>query len=277
MREVFRETRNQGKPDHHAGPPLQTSFGLCLALALTGCLSSQTQQLAQAPDSPGDAGVLNVADAAIAGNDPQMALQVSQWVLASDPHNLQALYHEAASYYAMNRWEDAIAAYQLALKIAPTSSQAETGIGRCLLQRDAAPAALTFEKAVRDDPRNAAAQNDLGIALDLQGNYTGAIGPYQQALLLAPGVIATEVNLGLSLALAGKAQEALQYLGPLATSPEATPKIREDYAVALLAAARRDEARQLLSIDLPPDQAQALLADFSNVLATRAPASPPGP
>jgi Flp pilus assembly protein TadD len=248
---------------------LRAGAGLCLAFALTGCLSSHTAPLAQASSSGSDPGVLNVADAAIAGNDPQMALQVSQSVLANNPNNVQALYHEAASYYAMNRCEDAIAAYRLALKSDPTSSEAETGIGRCLLQRDAAAAALTFERAVQDDPRNAAAQNDLGIALDLQGNYAGAIGPYKQSLLLAPGVISTEVNLGLSLALAGDGQDALQYLGPLATSPEATPKIREDYAMALLAAGRRDEARQVLSVDLPPDQAKRLLAAFTNVLAKK--------
>jgi Flp pilus assembly protein TadD len=245
---------------------LHAGAGLCLALALAGCHPSQTAQLAQ-ESAPHDAGVLNVADAAIAGNDPQMALQVSQSVLASDPHNIQALYHEAASYYALNRCEDAIAAYRLALKIDPASSPAETGIGRCLLQRDAATAALAFTKAVQDDPKNAAAQNDLGIALDLQGNYAGATAPYKQALLLAPGVTATEVNLGLSLALAGNGQEALQYLGPLATSTEATPKIREDYAVALLATGRRDEAKQVLSVDLTPDQARALLDGFSDILA----------
>jgi Flp pilus assembly protein TadD len=254
------------------GKALKTFTSLALALSLTGCLSSQTPQLAQARSSDNSVGVLNVADAAIAGNNPQMALQVSQSVLTNDPHNIQALYHEAAAYYVMNRCEDAIAAYQQALKLNPTSSEAETGIGRCLLQRNAAAAELTFAKALQDDPRNAAAENDLGVARDLQGNYAGAIGPYQQALLLAPGVISTEVNLGLSLALSGNGRDALRYLGPLATSPEATPKIREDYAAALVAAGRQNEARQVLSIDLPPDQAQALLATFANVIAHPVPA-----
>ena len=92
---------------------LKTVAGLSLALTLTGCLSAQTAQMAPAQDN-GSIGVLNVADAAIAGNDPQMALQVSQSVLASDPHDVQALYHEGAAYYAMNRCEDVIAAYQQA-------------------------------------------------------------------------------------------------------------------------------------------------------------------
>ncbi len=255
----------------------RAGFGV-LALALAGCTTSQhAPSAAQAADAANTVGVLNVADAAIAGNDPQMALRVSQAVLESDPHNLQALYHEAEAYYAVNRCEDAIAAYQQALQIAPTSSTAETGIGRCLLQRNAAEAEQAFAKAVQDDPRNAAAQNDLGVALDLQGNYAGAAGPYQQALLLAPGVTATEVNLGMSLALSGDGADALQYLGPLATGAEATPKIRADYAVALLAAGRRDEALQVLNIDLPPDQANKLLATIADVIANHPAPPPPAP
>jgi Flp pilus assembly protein TadD len=236
------------------------------AIGIAGCTRQNT---APGMDANGDAGagVLNVADAAIAGNDPAMALQVSQSVLASDPGNLQALYHEAAAYYVVGRCEDAIAAYRLALRIDATSTQAETGIGRCLLQHDAAAAEAAFTAAVRDDPGNAAALNDLGIARDLQGNYAGATQPYQQALLIAPGALATEVDLGMSLALSGDGADALLYLGPLATGTEATPKIREDYAAALLAAGRTSEARQVLAVDLPPDQVSVMMTDFSNAIA----------
>jgi Flp pilus assembly protein TadD len=211
---------------------------------------------------------MNVADAAIAGGNPDMALKISQTILASDPTNLDALFHEAAAYYAVGRCEDAIAAYKLALGIDPHSSLAQTGIGRCLLKHDAPAAEQAFAAAVQDDPHNAAALNDLGIARDLQGNYAGATEPYQQSLLVQPGILATEVNLGLSLALSGNAAAALEFLGPLATGTQANPKIREDYAIALLAAGRRDEATQVLSIDLPPDQVNQLLSTIAQMLAT---------
>jgi Flp pilus assembly protein TadD len=220
------------------------------------------------PSGGDPASVLNVADAAIAGNDPGMALKVSQSVLADDPKNLDALFHEGAAYYAMGRCEDAIAAFKVALTINPKSSAAETGIGRCLLKQNAAEAELTFRAAVQDDASNAAALNDLGISLDLQGKYAAATQPYQQALLLQPGTLATEVNLGMSEALSGDSADALQYLGPLATGQDATPKIREDYATALVAAGRMDEARQILSIDLAPDQVTALLSDLSGAIDT---------
>ncbi len=229
-------------------------------LSLPGCAP-------MAPTPVAGADTLNVADAALASGNADMALSVAQSVLAQDPNNLQALYHEGAAYYALNRCEDAIASYTVALGLDPQSSAAETGIGRCLLRRNAIEAEQAFAAAVADDPTNAAALNDLGIARDLRGNFASAEQPYEKALLLAPGTLATEVNLGLSLALADDAADALQYLGPLATGENATPKIREDYATALIAAGRLNAARQILAIDLPPDRLDQALSMLATLIS----------
>jgi Flp pilus assembly protein TadD len=222
-----------------------------------------------------------VADAAIAGGDPQMALSVSQSVLATDPGNVDALVHEGDAYYALGRCASAEASYQLALKGDPKSSKAETGMGRCLLKVAPSSAEVAFLAATQDDPGNADALNDLGVARDMQGNFAGAVVPYQQALLADPSLMGAEVNIGLSLALSGQGPEALQYLGPLATGPDATPKIREDYAVALVSTGRNDEARQILTIDLPPGQVDQALAGYqalvSNAIANPPPQPPPPP
>ncbi len=205
-----------------------------------------------------------------------MALSVSQSVLNTDPGNVDALIHEGDAYYALGRCPAAQAAYALALKGDPKSAAAETGLGRCLLKTDPAAAEAALLRAVQDDPGNAAAFNDLGIARDLQGNFAGAVNPYQQALLAQPGMTAAEINLGLSLALSGHGAEALQYLGPLATGQGATPKIREDYAAALIAAGRPDDARQVLDVDLPPDQVQQAMDGFNAVIAAAQPPLPQG-
>jgi Flp pilus assembly protein TadD len=247
---------------------------LLIILLVSGMASCAQPGLNQATTAPGP-NTLNVADAAIAGGDPAMALSVSQAVLQSDPNNLDALIHEGDAYYALQRCPDAIAAYTLALNFDPNSSEAETGLGRCEIKTDPKAAELALMRAIRDDPQNAAALNDLGIARDLQGNFAGAIGPYQQALLASPGLTAVEVNLGLSLALSGNGAEALQYLGPLAMSPDATPKIRQNYAAALVASGRDADARQVLNIDLPPDQVNRVLAGFTAVIANAQPVMPP--
>jgi Flp pilus assembly protein TadD len=220
---------------------------------------------------------LNVADAAIAGGNPDMALSVSQSVLQADPNNVDALEHEGDAYYALGRCPASEAAYRLALVQAPKATAAETGLGRCLLKTDPPSAEAAFEAATQDDPGNADAWNDLGIARDLQGNFAGAVDPYQKALVAEPSLTAAEVNLGLSLALSGNGAQALQYLGPLATGQNATPKIREDYAAALVASGRDSEARQVLAVDLPPDQVDAAMSGFSSVIAQaqEAPLPPP--
>ncbi|MBU6448157.1 MAG: SPOR domain-containing protein [Rhodospirillales bacterium] len=220
-----------------------------------------------------------MADAAISGGDPNMALSISQSVLKEDPDNVDALVHEGDAYYALDRCLPAQAAYQTALRYDAKSSPAETGVGRCLLKSDPAGAEQAFLAAVAADPGNAAAWSDIGVARDLQGNFQGAVQPYQQSILINPGSVATVVNLGLSLALSGHGAEALQYLGPLATGQGATPKIREDYAAALIAVGDDEKARTVLAIDLPPDQVQQAMDGFSALIANSIanPAPPPAP
>jgi Flp pilus assembly protein TadD len=253
---------------------------LAAVLALTACAQNKAdgpQVNTAAPNGSIGTNTLNVADAAIAGGDPNMALSVSQSILATDPNNVDALVHEGDAYYALDRCPAAEAAFQLALKYDAQSSLAEVGLGRCLLKVDPHAAEQAFEAAVQADPGNANALNDLGIARDLQGNFAGAVDPYQRALLANPALTAAEVNLGLSLALSGHGEEALQYLGPLAYGQGATPKIREDYAAALVATGRDDEARQVLAVDLPPDDVTKAMDGFSALIASSIQSPPPPP
>ena len=263
-------------------PNLQSGLAfvaLAASLAVTGCAARNTagsSAVGPAPSGSIGPNTLNVADAAIAGGDPNMALSVSQSILSNDPNNVDALVHEGEAYYALDRCPASEASFQVALKYAPKSAAAETGLGRCLLKVDPVRAEAAFLAATQDDPGNAASFNDLGIARDLQDNFAGAASAYQQALMDDPGSDATAVNLGLSLALSGQGNEALQYLGPLATGAGATPKIREDYAVALLAAGRADEARQILAVDMPPDQIDSAMEGYQTLIG-QAITSPPPP
>jgi Flp pilus assembly protein TadD len=245
------------------------------ALLLAGC--AQNHQAAVSPVGPD---TLSVSDATVVNGDPNGILGFSQAALSRDPDNVAALEQEGNSDYALGRYGDAIAAYQLALKQNSTATSAQIGLGRALLKSDPHAAELAFEQAVQDDPGNAAALNDLGIARDLQGNFAGAVDPYKRALQADPALTAAAVNLGMSLALSGNGPEAMQYLGPLANSQSATPKIREDYAAALVASGRSDEARGVLGVDLPPDDVVSAMSGFSTVISqaqAQANAPPPAP
>ena len=255
----------------------RAGFWLFASLLLAGCAQTQATTAPTPVSSAVGPDTLNVADAAIAGGDPNMALSISQSVLATDAGNVDALVHEGDAYYALDRCPPAEAAYELALQHDAKATAAETGLGRCLLKTDPRAADAAFSSAVQDDSGNAAAWNDIGIARDLEGNFAGAVNPYQQALLANPAMTAAEVNLGLSLALSGNGPEALQYLGPLATGQDSTPKIREDYAAALVADGRPDEARQVLAVDLPPDQVNRAMDGYSALIAQSLQPPPPLP
>ena len=94
-----------------------------LLVWLTGCGSSP-----QAPTTSAvGPGTLNVADAAIAGGDPTLALSITQSVLAEDPGNVDALVHEGDAYYSLGRCPASAAAYRLALRGDAKYAAAETG------------------------------------------------------------------------------------------------------------------------------------------------------
>jgi Flp pilus assembly protein TadD len=48
-------------------------------------------------------------------------------------------------------------------------------------------ARFRFERAVKADPQNAAALNDLAVALEQMGDFAGARQAYEKALELKPG------------------------------------------------------------------------------------------
>ena len=80
-------------------------------------------------------------------------------------------------------------------------------------------AEIAFRKAIERAPKDAAALNNLGIALDLQDRHDEAQAAYQAALTRRPSMTAAQVNLGLSLALAGATDRAVAILQPLASDP----------------------------------------------------------
>jgi Flp pilus assembly protein TadD len=205
---------------------------------------------------------LSVADAALAGNAPDLALHVTQAVLAKDPINADALSRQGDAYFALGQIDQAQGSYRRALALRPSLVAAELGLGRIELTRDPAAAATLFGQVIAVDPRNFAALNDLGIARDLEGRHAEAQAVYRQAMAIMPADVAAQVNLGLSLALSGNSAEAIDILRPLAIRPDATPRVRHDYAVALAIGGNIADAEQILRADMSADQAAEAIRGY---------------
>ena len=240
----------------------RTSAILLLSLSfLAGCAGKPPEQIKIG------ASTLNVATTALAGGDPQMALNVTNAVLKDHPRNVDALVDQGDAYYEMHICQKAIPAYNTALSINPHTAGAEIGLGRCLMNSNPKGAVAAFTAATQDNPQDAKAFNDLGIANDEIGEIPQANQAFRQALAIDPTMRAAKVNYGFSLALGGEPQKAQAILGPLAMAPNATPRIRQDYAAALAIGGNMNQAQAVLTQDMSPADAQALITQFQNMAA----------
>lgn len=229
--------------------------GLGLLLLLAACSGGAGGPAAGQPG-------VDVARAALRGGSPQIALQVTQGLLAKHPNDAAALLVQGDALTVLGRYDDAAVDYTAVLKQDPTSVEGHIGLGRLRLATDPAQAEALFLEALQVDPRNTTALNDLGIARDLQGHHAGAQKAYSKALGIDPELHAAQVNLALSLAMSGDSGRAVRLLQPLASEPGASRKLRHDLAAVLAMGGNRKAAARILSADLSPAEIQRALADY---------------
>jgi Flp pilus assembly protein TadD len=225
---------------------------LLLLILLANCSGDQNGSISNR--APG----LDVADVALASGAPDTALRIAQQALAANPRNASALVRAAEAQAALGQRDNAAHSFAQARALAPDDVAASLGLARLELATDPGAAVSELLGLTTRDPRNVAALIDLGIARDLLGHHADAQTAYRLALAIDPGRTAAGINLGLSLALSGDLQQALGILRPIALSPGASPRMRQDLAVALVIAGNDEEAAQVLHADM--DQRQVLAA-----------------
>lgn len=233
-------------------------IGAIVGGLLAGCATGTPQRTAAIGDR-----TLNVARSALAGGNPEMALSVTNAVLKSSPNDPEALIDRGDAYYLLKNCGRASADYQHALRSAPHAAMAELGLGRCAMTQNPRIAAAAFERATRDAPGNAEAFNDLGIAQASESEFGAAAASLRQALALDPSLQAAKINLGLALALGGDPAAGETMLGPLVRGPDASPIIRANYATALTLAGHPDAAAKILLVDMPANEADAMVSQLA--------------
>ena len=109
----------------------------------------------------------------------------------------------------------------------------------------------------------------LGSAYDQNGQFDQARTQYNAALAQKPGELSVLNNLGMSYALQGdlKTAEATLRKASQAAGATSNQRIRQNLALVVGLQGRFDEARQIASADLPPDQVEANLAYLKKMLS----------
>lgn len=108
----------------------------------------------------------------------------------------------------------------------------------------------------------------LGSALDQTGRHAEARDYYNKALAKRPGEIKIHNNMAMSYMLEGKFSRAESILRKASQTNEgrAEPRIRQNLALVVGLQGRFNEARQIASRDLPPEQVEANMAYLKRML-----------
>jgi len=208
-------------------------------------VGSGCSNLRQAMDSPKQPS-LNVAAAALSAGAPELALRVADLAISKRSHDAQALVARGDALYTMGERDMAQAAYRAAVAIDPAAVGGQVGLGRTLAKSDPRSAEAAFLSALKYEPDNVIALNNLGVVCDLQGHSAEAQQAYRHALIVSPQSVDVQVNLGLSFALSGHSEEACQLLRSAAADPSAAQAWRKELISALTLAGDGRWAKQTL-------------------------------
>ena len=205
---------------------------------------------------------LRVGQIELGSGATEGALHIAEGLAAERPDDPGRLILLGQADLALDRLDPAMTAFQSALRSDPGSIDAAFGLARLHLKTDPREALEELRVLSGRVPRDARIQTDLGVAYDLAAEPTAAETAYRRAINLDPSLVSAQVDLGLSLAISGHPSEALAILGPLAEPPDASPRVRQDYAVAASLAGHQDAARTVLTHDLPVQDADAEMVAY---------------
>ncbi|HEY4265278.1 MAG TPA: tetratricopeptide repeat protein [Micropepsaceae bacterium] len=168
------------------------------------------------------------------------------------PDAAAAAYFQGCTLANEGRHQQALAAFERAIAIAPNFAEALTNRGALLLAAKHHQAALqSFDAALAVNPAMMPAWNNRGNALCELGRYDEAIASYNRVLALSPDVFETVLNRSNALIASRRADEAL-------AGYESALKIRPDSADAL-----KGRANALFELKRFDDA----VADYASVLA----------
>ncbi len=189
---------------------------------------------------------LRVAEAAMTGGSPEIAVNVARGILSRDPFNVPAQMMLGNALYALQTFPQAEASFASVLKTQPDNAAAHLGLGRVkLAEGDPRAAEEQFRRAAQQEPR-AETFSNLGVALDMQQHPEAAQVEYRRSLELDPASSATRLNLALSLLASGDRTGARATLQPLLASP-ANGELAANIAAAKRAIESRPDAAPIVS------------------------------
>ena len=133
--------------------------------------------------------------------------------LQANPNGVEAKLGLGQSYLTLGLPDEAAAMFRDVLDKRAGEQTARRGLAMAMISMGQAQLAeRQLEAAVQADPRDYRTLNAYGVVLDMMGRHAEAQARYRQGIELAPDFVALRSNFGLSLAISGQPQEAIDQL-----------------------------------------------------------------
>ena len=255
-----------------------SSLAACTAIWLSGC--AQTGGLLPGVQSRLADDTTTSATAAT-GKSSASELQkaTTYWgdEFAKKPNDLNAALSFARNLKAMGEKQKAASVLQQASVLHSNDAELNGEYGRLALELDQVKLAGKLLEAA-DDPTKPDWKviSARGTVLAKQGKYKDAIPFYERALTLAQNHPSLLNNLALAHAMSGDPKKAEELLRQAAQSGSRSPKVNQNLALVLGLQGRYDEAKQVASQDISPDNAQSNSNYVRSMVRLDAKAAPGG-
>lgn len=225
---------------------------LAASIGLAGCSGLFGSDAAPGKaGSPELASLLRLGAAAEAAGDVGNAVSVYQRAQALYPAAVEPPRRLGDLYRGRALYDLAVRAYRDAVAAAPGDRDARHGLAAALTrQGQLREAGEQYDALLAGDPADIRAWNGKGVVQDLGGDHAAAWESFRGGLKLAPDNLALRTNLGLSLALGGRLDEAIPMLERAAAEPGAGSETRQNLALAYGLAGRSQDAARLGQKDL---------------------------
>ena len=220
----------------------------------------------------------------LAKGQPEEAAKQLEMAIANDPKDEIAHSDLVTAYWELKQWDKAEQHYRIAARLNPSTSSHYV-FGLVMMNETRyADAGDAFRRALELNPRDSAAETQLGRVLEVQGDLKGAIHQYEAALEVDPTLRAANYALGMALLKQGQTQTAIDHLlKTLQPVDGRTPGYMRELAAAYRKTGDENRARsydQSAGGEIPPGatvpegQIPAVLAG-QNDLSVPAGATPP--
>jgi len=186
----------------------------------------------------------------------------------SRPGDKTAALAYARGLRALGQHEQAVAVVQkIALKH-PEDMEILGAYGKALADAGRlSEAAEVLKQAHTPDRPNWSILSAQGSVADQMGDQRAAQGFYREALKINPGEPSVLSNLGLSLALSKRLDDAEETLRQASAHPRADQRVRQNLALVLALQGKFTEAEMVSARDLSPEQAAANVATIRQMIS----------